>query len=441
LLPPGTLCLFFSHAKFQPYLLIQVITQIINPLYLNANLEMRKFLVITQAYPPDPTAVGQYLADVACELARHGHSVTVITSDRGYDDTSIKYRRYERFDNLRVLRLPLTSFGKTSIGVRAIGGVSLAVQSTIIGLLTKRFSDVLLSTSPPFISVVGVILRKLRGIPFDLWLMDLNPDQAIEFGKISKTSLLATFFELLNRSALVNARKITFLDDEMRCRFIAKGEPQCSLVTMPLWPLNEAGISQIDDTTFKQELNLHDRRIIMYSGNHSLVHPLDAIFDVAKRPEFIKSLGFAFVGGGVGKVPIDNWVERFNPENIRSLPYQPLKRLNSVLSAADVHLVVVGKRTVGLVHPSKIYGALIVGKPILVVAPKNSPAARLVVQNELGWHVENDDREALLEVFKKIAVATSEEFRQIGSRVLSLASTSYSREVLLKEFTRSYFEQ
>lgn len=55
----------------------------------------RHFGIVTQVYPPDPAAVGQHLADVADELARRGHRVTVITADRGYDDPSQRYRHFE----------------------------------------------------------------------------------------------------------------------------------------------------------------------------------------------------------------------------------------------------------------------------------------------------------------------------------------------------------
>src|SRR5664279_1280733 len=136
----------------------------------------RHFGIVTQVYPPDPAAVGQHLADVAEELGRLGHRVTVFTADRGYDDPSEHYRRFERKGNIGVLRLPLASFGKGSIAMRLLGGASLVAQASLLTALDFRLTDLLLSTIPHFAGALGVSMKAIRRLPFHYWLMDLNPD-------------------------------------------------------------------------------------------------------------------------------------------------------------------------------------------------------------------------------------------------------------------------
>ena len=47
--------------------------------------------------------------------------------------------------------------------------------------------------------------------------------------------------------------------------------------------------------------------------------------------------------------------------NVLCLPYQPIEKLSGSLSAADLHVVVMGDQYVGIVHPCKIYNVLAVG--------------------------------------------------------------------------------
>ena len=63
--------------------------------------------------------------------------------------------------------------------------------------------------------------------------------------------------------------------------------------------------------------------------------------------------------------------------NITCLPYQPMEKLSGSLSAADLHLVVMGDPFVGIVHPCKIYNILMLGIPFLFVGPDESHGADL----------------------------------------------------------------
>jgi glycosyltransferase involved in cell wall biosynthesis len=101
---------------------------------------------------------------------------------------------------------------------------------------------------------------------------------------------------------------------------------------------------------------------------------------------------------------------------------------------SDVQVVVVGPKTVGIVHPSKIYGALAAGRPILVIGPKDSPAARIVEENDLGWVVGNDDIRGLERALAEIEDVPDEVLRARGQRAWQLAKSCYSRKNLIERF-------
>ena len=68
--------------------------------------------------------------------------------------------------------------------------------------------------------------------------------------------------------------------------------------------------------------------------------------------------------------------------NVKCLPYQPLSELSSSLSAADLHVVVMGDEFVGIVHPCKVYNILAVGAPVLYIGPEPSHVTDIASQQQ-----------------------------------------------------------
>lgn len=187
------------------------------------------------------------------------------------------------------------------------------------------------------------------------------------------------------------------------------------------------------DNGFRRGLASGAERVIMYAGNHSIAHPLDTLVEGIRRTSDCLRLRYVFVGGGLAKTPIDQWIARDQPAAVRSLPYQPRERIREVLSAADVHVIVVGPKTVGVVHPSKTYGALAAGRPVLVIGPKDSPAARIVTEHNVGWWVEHGHVDELQSVLRHIAQMPDGELVGVGQRAHQLAVSAYGRRALVGE--------
>jgi len=144
--------------------------------YYNITL---KILMICQVYVPDPASVGQHLSDVAVEASRRGHQVEVITSARGYDDPRRAYPRRETIQGVEVHRIWVPPLGKASLMRRFIGQMVFLIQAFFAGLFTRHLSGVIVTTSPPMGSAIGVAIAFIHRVRLIYWVMDINPDQAI----------------------------------------------------------------------------------------------------------------------------------------------------------------------------------------------------------------------------------------------------------------------
>ena len=389
-------------------------------------------LVFSQVYPPDPAAVGQHLADAAEEMCRRGWRVVVYTARRGYDDPAVRYPSRETRAGVDVRRLPLSSFGKSSIAVRLVAQSLFMAQAVLRGLFTRRLAGILVSTSPPFAGFGGTLVSWIRGAPLVWWAMDINPDQMVTSGRIGERSLVARVFDWMNRQTLGRSRAVIVLDDYMKERMQRKAKVGDRLHVIPPWPLeNHLEVVPHETNPFRQRHGLQGRFVVMYSGNAGYSTPLATLLEAAKRLEDVAALRFVFIGGGVVKREIDEMVACERPPNVLALPYQPLDTIRYSLSAGDLHVVSIADEGVGVVHPCKVYGAMALGKPVLALAPPRSHAADIVRDHGCGWSVPHGDDDTLTAILRGILDTPREELEAMGRAARNAVDTRFSHDRLL----------
>ncbi len=392
-------------------------------------------LIISQVYVPDPASVGQHVHDAAAEMARRGWRVVVYASARGYDDPSRKYPRREVLDGVEVRRLPLSSFGKGSIKARLLGQSIFLLQVMLRAVWLRRLSGILVSTSPPMASIAAVFIATLRRVPVTFWAMDINPDQLIAMGQTTPNSLPARVFDWLNRMILRRARAVVALDRFMAERLERKVPVGSRMHVMPPWP-HDDHLESVPhaDNPFRHEHGLDGKFVLMYSGNISPSHPVTTILEAAKRLADDPSLVFLFIGGGLGKRRIDAFIEREGLSNVRTLPYQPLDLIRYSLSAADAHLVAVGDAMVGIVHPCKVYGAMAVARPILLLGPRQSHVGEMLERFDIGWQVDHDDVDGAVDRLRQMRQTEESVLAAMGQRARSAVEAQFSMKTLRGRF-------
>ncbi len=411
-----------------------------------------RILIISQVFPPDPAAVGQYFDEAAQALIKKGARVEVLTANRGYDDPSAIFPAKEERGGVLIRRLPYSSFGKGGMLVRLAGQLSFIVQSFLRALFSRGLNDLLVSTSPPMCGVVAVVVGWLRpSLRIHYWLMDLNPDQAVALKAFGARHPLVYCMRWLNRRILKRSKTVIALDRFMKDRFLRQamdgalsaGVDADKVTVLPPWPMGQhMGTISHSENWFREQNGWTDRLVVMFSGNHSWVHPLTTVLDAAERLKDDSRFAFVFIGGGKGKAEVDERIHALNGATnlglngalFVSMPYQDLDVIPYSLSAADVHLVSLGSLMNGIVHPCKIYGALAVGRPILALGPKESYLGDILSGGKVGWSVEHDAVDEMVAVLKQLVALSVSEREEMGQRARVLVEEQYSRDMLLSQF-------
>jgi colanic acid biosynthesis glycosyl transferase WcaI len=392
----------------------------------------KTLLVVSQTFAPDPAAVGQHMADVAFELGRRGHRVIVYTSNRGYEDPSIKYPARECRPGVEIRRLPFSSFGKKSLITRALGTFTFTVQCVLVALFTRDLGGIFFSTSPPLIGAAAALAKIVRRVPIAYWAMDLNPDQLIAMGKIGPRSLAARVLEGVNRFILRYTDVVIALDRFMVDRLAARDIDRSKMITVPPWSHDRHMKPPPDPAKnpFRLRHGLTGRFVVMYSGNHSPANPLRTLLEAAVRLRDDDSLRFVFIGGGLGKKEVEQTIREKELKNALSLPYQPLEELGNSLGAADVHIVSLGDNMVGIIHPCKIYGAMAVARPILYLGPRPSHVSDILDEHPVGWHVSHGDVDGCVGAILAAKQSSPQDLERMGAAARRILRNQLAQAML-----------
>jgi glycosyltransferase involved in cell wall biosynthesis len=332
-----------------------------------------RILILNQAFYPDVVSTAQHASDLAIALMRAGHQVTVVCNSRAYDDPRLRFPNRETWSGINIVRVRSTGFGKNSKWRRAVDFATFMASCAYRLWSLPRFDVIVAMTSPPLISYIASLAVHGRAHSLVCWSMDLNPDEAIAAGWLRDESLTARFLSRLLVHSLRRADRIIALDRFMKKRIEQKGIPAEKVVLVPPWSHDDR--VRFDPTgrnEFRAIHKLCDKFVVMYSGNHSPCHPLETLLQAAERLADRKEIVFCFVGGGSEFRKVQERARDRGMRNVLCIPYQPIERLSASLSAGDLHVVVMGNKYVGIVHPCKIYNVLAANRAFLYIGPQES---------------------------------------------------------------------
>jgi glycosyltransferase involved in cell wall biosynthesis len=291
--------------------------------------------------------------------------------------------------------------------------------------------DVVVSmTDPPFQGIVGVIVAMLKRKPYVYNIRDLYPDMAVG-GSIVKPGLLARIWERLHRWALRRATRVIVLGEDMRARIVAKGvEPTRVLIVRDgaeILPSNTP--LPVPDPEVVRAIRGNFSFVLVHAGNLGFYGAWNTLVTAARNLAS-GGVGLVFVGDGAQRPQIEALAA--GSGNIRFLEFFPESKIPSVLAAADAHVITVKRGLEGVVVPSKMYGILAAGKPIVAVAPKETDVVSLGIQR--GFAVAADpDRPA--EVVNAVrSLASDPNKLQAMAEAARAAAADYDRVKELQKF-------
>lgn len=357
----------------------------------------RKVIFVNRFFYPDHSATSQILSDLAFHLAEDGWHVNVVTSRQQYDNPTTLLTKRETVHGVSVYRIDTTRFGRPTLLGRALDYLSfyLAAARKLLELC-DRHDIIVAKTDPPLISIVCMIVVRLRGGILVNWLQDVFPEVAIELGVGVRRGLLSKLLTKMRNVSLRSASRNVVIGEIMRERLASDCGLTDNVTVIANWA-DDDSIHPIDrqDNQLRAQWGLSDKFVVGYSGNLGRAHDVSTIVAAAARLAEYPDIVFMIIGGGKQFQELEAKARASNLTNVAFQPYQPREKLSLSLGVSDLHLVVLQPGLEGLIVPSKFYGVAAAGRPVAFIGSRSGEIATLVERMQCGASFEIGDGEGL----------------------------------------------
>lgn len=392
-----------------------------------------RVLFLNRSYWPDAEATGQLLTDL-CEGLAHEFDVTVVAGTPNANPSGQQYHRRgaQRRNDVNIQRLLHTRFPKSTLTGRGANLISFAAATCWRLLQMPRPNIVVAQTDPFLLPLIAATVKHLRSFYLIAYVQDIYPDVAVVVGKAREGFLTRLLRRRLAR-AYRRADWVVTLSSDMRDLLVSHGVAEERVVIIPNWADTEQIYPKKQNNILRNSQGLNRQFVVMYSGNMGLVHDLDSIVRAAELLRDEPRITFLFVGEGSERARIESEVKRRQLDNVRFMPYQPRENLADSLSAADLHVVSLRADVHRCVMPSKLYGVLATGTPVVAIADGESELTRLVREKQVGITVAPGDAYALEQGIRSL-FGNTDTVRTLGINARNLAVSHYDSRLAVEQF-------
>ena len=338
-----------------------------------------RILVLNQYYWPGVEATAQLLAQL-CEALARDYDVTVVTGHlHGLDLPSDEMR-----NGVRVVRVRSTSYDRSQLHLRAANYASYLGDTVLTALRGERPDLVLCMTDPPVVGDIGLLVARRFGVPLLVISQDVFPEIAERVKRLEQPLVLGALRRLV-ALYLKRADRVVAIGPTMKRRLEAKGAPAERIEVIPNWVDTTELAPEDRHNAWSREQGLDDAFVVMHSGNVGYAQDLDTLVRAATFLRDLDRLQILVVGFGARHGELTQLAQRLEVTGtVRFLGYQPRHRLRLSLAAADLHFVGLARGLSGFVVPSRVYGILAVGRPVLVSADAESETVTLAEEAGCG---------------------------------------------------------
>ncbi len=391
---------------------------------LNDTRRSFRILVLCPHFAPDlHAATGEVMTRLVEALAARGHTIDVVTSLPWYRDHDV-----ESEWRGRPIRRQRTSFGsitrvwpfptdKGNIVPRTLAFIGETLLSLLVSVVKNR-PDVILAMSPPiFFGGAARILAARFRAPFVFNVQDIFPDVAVDLGMLTNTKVIsmAQWFE---RSLYASADAVTVLSqdqaDNVRDKLGEGIDPLDRVRIIPNFVDTDRVKVVEGHTRYRRRHDLDDKLVVMYSGNVGFSQSFDLIERAAQH--FVEAdprVMFVINGEGAARPLVEDWAADL--PNVLVTDFAPRHEVSDVLGSADLQLILLAPGLARSSTPSKLYGIMAAGRPVLASIDLGSDADLIIRDAGAGVVVPPGEPVAFIDALESL-LGEPEELERMGRR-------------------------
>jgi colanic acid biosynthesis glycosyl transferase WcaI len=394
-----------------------------------------KVAILYHFFYPDDVVSARHFSDLAEGLAAAGWEVEVFPCNRGCRNPAQIYRPRERWHGVDISRVWRPRFAQSNSLGRILNAAWMIAAWSRIALRRRatRPDFVLVGTDPILSVLVALPLKWLRPeIKIAQWVFDLYPEAAIADGILSASGNLTRILIAVLRRAYARCDLIVDLGSCMRRRLEAYGSTAIRQTIVP-WALAEEKSPLAPEPSLRRRLFGNASLALLYSGNFGRAHAHEEFLKLARS---LRAMGAQFRWSVRGNAVDQLHAEiRESDTNVGMLGFVPESELARHLAAADIHLASLKPDWSGVVVPSKFFGSLAAGRPVLFAGPEDCCVARWIREHRVGWVLNSFSLEEV-EFRLRYLAENPERLRELQTHCFSVYESYFSRDTMIASWAR-----
>ncbi len=405
---------------------------------------MAEILLLSLVFPPDSVSTAQIMGELAVDLGKHGHRVTVISTIPHYN-RNLENEKYQplrpkwwkilyqsEYHGMTVYHTFMPPKGQNKLW-RLLAWAFFHIISTIAGLMIVPRPSIIIAPSPPLtIGLCACLIGMLHRAPYIYNVQEIYPDIAIRLGAVRNRRVIDLLYRL-EKFVYSKASAVTVIASRMREQLLKKGVSSNKVQVIP----NFVDVSDLaplkKDNDFSRKHNLSNQFVINYAGNMGPAQGLEHFIDAANILKEEAGVCFLMMGDGTLRESLQQRIEGYNLGNCIFLPYQPYSLMAQAYAASDLCLVSQAIETGFEAVPSKVYRIMACARPVLAVTDQNSDLARLVSEASCGAFVLPGSAEVLAEMIMR-AYRNQQEWQKMGISGREHVVRYYARAIVTNQY-------
>ena len=395
----------------------------------------QRLWVVSEVYYPEETSTGYYLTALAEGLA-NSFQVMALCGQPNYSVRGTRAPKRERHNNVDIYRAAGTTLNKNVILLKLINMVTLSLSMFVHGLRNFRRGDkVLVVTTPPTMPFIIALASLVRGCSYTLLIHDCYPEVLVAVGKLERNSFAVRIIDFFNRWLYKHAQKIIVVGRDMADLIEKKSRGlDIPIVYIPNWAeVDEVRPVPRKENSLIRELGVEHKLIVLHAGNIGYPTDVKTVIEAIKRLANDDRFHFVFIGSGVKRRLLQDAVDKLQLENLTLLDPRPRTEQVDFLNACDIGLISLVPNMYGAAMPSKTYNIMAAGKPVLALTDNDSELARVIDENEIGWHLEPGDADSLEAALNGI-YDRREELEKMGQLARAEAEQNYTLSLAINRY-------
>ncbi len=384
-----------------------------------------KILIHADEYYPTCAACAYRMKAFAEVFASKGNEVTVIAS------SSNKANGELGDCSEKIIFAPTVKMKKKTTVMRMINNLSFAASSVFAALKAGKADVVITTSPPPLVSISGWLIAKMKRAKLVYDVRDIWPDVALEMGSFSESSFFCRVFKKITAFMYEHADMVTTVSPGKVEKIRQKlPEGMREKVVLIANGFDEKILESEYDLQTVEKYALKDGFNCVYIGNIGLAQGLGAVFEIAEKTKH-KNVRFLLFGTGAEKDALEKQAEEKGLSNVIFCGVIPHEKVFTLLKEASLSFIPLKSSKMKDSVPTKIYEALGVGCPVLLVAEGDS--CGIVNATGMGVCVSPDETEKLTAVFDSMVENYAEIIKK-RTETTEIIKKKYSRQQAAAEF-------